>query len=298
MFCLFIYNVYETMPFSHGIFYEHQQGELCRLHSINGFFGESKISIKLFNEFSKKLDKYIRDKFHEESHCLKFDSVSSDHNILVSFILKHYGIYSRYIPLNSLFQKPKQLQKNLDDLKGNYFFVFSPNHIWGVRYFNNEWYKVDSLTGVNHLQVNTLTNLQNVSFLFPVVPKDEFYRNIKTIQSVIKKNIVDLKTNPLNKIKIYLEEINNKHLILGDLEVPLGVTMDILNVVYGKNKNYLVEECKANFKKKMFNPIEKIIKQYDEFLFQFIPSKYHDKDLKVCYLAEVLLVLINLGKDQ
>lgn len=286
------------MPVSQGIFYEHQQGGLCRLHSINGFFGESKVSTKQFNEFSKKMDKYIGDKFHEESHCLKFDSVSSDHNILVSFILKHYGVYSRYLHMNSLFQNPKQLQKNLDDLKGNYFFVFNAGHIWGVRRFNNKWYKVDSLNGVHSFQVNTLVNLRDISFLFPVVPKDEFYRNIETIQSILRRDIADLETNTLDKIKTYLAEINDKQLILGDLEVPLGVAMDILDVIYGKTGDYLEKGPETDFRKEQFKPIEKIIRQYDEFLFQFTPSKYHDKDLKVGYLAGVLCVLMNLGKQK
>jgi hypothetical protein len=272
------------MPISQGIFYECQIGGLCRLHSINGFFGESKVSIEQFNKFSEKLDKYIGDKFHEESHCLKFDSVSSDHNILVSFILKHYGIYSRYLPINSLFQNPQQLHKNLNDLKGNYFFVFNSSHIWGIRKCNKVWYTVDSLNGVHSFNINTLTNMQNVSFLFPVVPKDEFYRNVKLIQDILKKNIGDIKKNTLIKIKIYLSEINDKHLILGDLEVPIGITLDILDVVYDNTSN-----CPEHFKS-----IKKMIEKYRDFLFQFTPSEYHNKNLKIKYLADVLFVLMNL----
>jgi hypothetical protein len=285
------------MPVSQGIFYELQRGGLCRLHSINGFFGEAKVSTEQFNEFSKKMDKYIGDKFHEESHCLKFDSVSSDHNILVSFILKHYGVYSRYLHMNSLFQNPKQLQNNLNDLNGNYFFVFNAGHIWGIRRFNNKWYKVDSLSGVQTFQVNTLTNLRDVSFLFPVIPKDEFYRNLKTIQSILKRDITDIEINTLDKIKTYLGEINEKQLILGDLEVPLGVTMDILDVVF-ELKTFCSGKPGCYLEKEQFKPIEKIIRQYDAFLFQFTPSKYHNKDLKVDYLSDVLLVLINLGKQK
>jgi hypothetical protein len=279
------------MPVSQGIFYERQQGGLCRLHSINGFFGKSKVSHFQFNEFSKKLDKYIGYKFHEESHCLKFDSVSSDHNILVSFILKQYGVFCRYLYMNSLFQNPKKLQKNLVALKGNYFFVFNSEHIWGVRYFNNKWYRVDSLTGIHPFQVNTLTNLRDVCFLFPVVPKDEFYRNLEILQSTLSKDIVDIETDPLTKIKLYLSEINDKQLILGDIEVPLGIIMDILDVVDCKKK---CSDNSRDFKKDQFKPIEKIIKQYSSFLFHFTPSKYHNKDLKVNYLSDVLLVLMSL----
>jgi hypothetical protein len=281
------------MPVSQGIFYESQQGGLCRLHSINGFFGEAKLSSEQFNEFSKKMDKYIGNKFHEESHCLKFDSVSSDHNILVSFILKHYGVYCRYLHMNSLFQNPKQLQKNLDDLKGNYFFVFNSVHIWGVRHFNNKWYKVDSLSGVHPFQVNTLVNLRDVSFLFPVVPKGEFYKNVETIQSILRRDIIDIEINPLTKIKMYLSEISDKQLILGDLEVPLSVTMDILDVVL----EHKVLRSETDFIKDQFKPIDKIIRQYASFLFQFTPNKYHSKDLKVDYLSDVLLVLMKLEKS-
>jgi len=286
------------MPVSQGIFYEPQRGGLCRLHALNGFFGKIKLSTERFTEYSKELDKYIKEKFHEESHCLKFDSVSSDHNILVSFILKHYGVYSRYLHINSLYRKRGELQKHLKDLKGDFFFIFNAGHIWGARKKDNQWYKVDSLSGVSRLNINSLENARDTGFLFPVHPKVEFYRNLEKIQGVLKKDIPNLNTSnhpdTLFKIRNYLKNLNDKQLILGNLEVPLGVTMDILDVVYGKCGDYLDASTETDFKPTQFKPIERVIKRYDEFLFKFIPSKYHNYELKDEYLTEVLLTLLKL----
>jgi hypothetical protein len=285
------------MPNQNGIFYEQQRGGLCRLHSINGYFGEAKITTEKFTEYSKELDKYIKEKFHEESHCMKFDSVSSDHNILVTFILKHYGVYPRYLHVNSAYGGDK-LKEHLKDLHGDYFFMYNSEHIWGIRRKDNKWYRVDSLNGVRPCNVDSLGNQKNVGFLIPVVPKTEFFRNVEKIQFILKRDIPELDpanfAKTLEQLKKYLGELSDKEIILGDLEIPLGVSMDILDVVYGKVGDYKKSGPETDFKKEEFKPIEHIIKQYDEFLFNFTPSHYHDKELKLKYLPNTLMTLMKL----
>lgn len=286
------------MPISNGIFYERQRGGLCRLHSINGFFGEAKITTQKFHEYSEKLDQYIKNKFHEESHCLRFDSVSSDHNILVNFILKHYGVYSRYLHINSMFRKPKEMKQQLIDLKGDYIFIYNSSHIWGARRKNNQWYKVDSLSGVHRMNINSLSNTRNIGFLIPVVIKKEFFRNVKKIQDILKRDISDIdiqNKKTLDQIENYLEKLSKEYKILGDLEIPLGVSMDILDVVYSKYRDSAKKESEIDFQKREFGPIEKIINIYDEFLFKFTPSRYHDYNLKKTYLPSILLILLKLN---
>ena len=290
------------MPFQHGIFYESQRGGLCRLHSINGFFGKVKLTTSQFTQYSKELDKYIKEKFHEESHCLKFDYVSSDHNILVSFILKHYGIYTRYFPINSLYQKRGSLQKHIGDLKGDFFFIFNSGHIWGARKKDGQWYKVDSLSGVSRFNMNSLESSRNTGFLIPVHPKVEFYRNLDKIQIILKKAVPDLDISDhkgtAQKIGEYLKKLNDSHSILGELEVPLGVTMNILDVVYGKCGDYIDKGSETDFKLEQFKPIERVIKRYDEFLYNFTPSQYHNYELKDKYLTDILLTLLKLKVSQ
>lgn len=286
------------MPVQNGIFYESQRGGLCRLHSINGYFGESKISTELFNQYSQKLDKYIKDKFHEESHCLKFDSVSSDHNILVTFILKHYGVYPRYLHINSVYCKPEEIKKHMGDLKGDYIFIYNAGHIWGARRKDGQWWKVDSLSGVHKFNINTLSNMRDTGFLIPVVPKQEFFRNVEKIHKILKRDIPEIdptdRKDAIEKISAYLKKISETHHILGDLEIPLGVAMDVLDVVYGKVGDYKEDGPETDFKENEFAPIENIIKNYDEFLYKFTPRKYHDFELKNKYLPEILLTLLKL----
>jgi hypothetical protein len=104
------------------IFYEKQSGGLCRMHSLNGYFGMSKIAPYQFQLYIDDYDKEYKEKYNFDSSCVLFDIVASDQKNIVNFILKRHGIYSRYYALNQL--HGKNIKENiLDILEGDYFFI-------------------------------------------------------------------------------------------------------------------------------------------------------------------------------
>lgn len=274
-----------------GIYYERQRGGLCRLHAINAFFGEAIISEKEFWDYSSEMDEYVMGKYHGESHCLSFDSVSSDHTLLVTYILKKFGWCSRYLHLNAHHDRVNKgvygsLKDNLGDLKGDFFFVYNADHIWGVRRKDNVWYNVDSISGVRPLYLNSLEGALNIGFIIPVDEKVEFYKHVTCIQKVIMGAVGEFYT--LKNIEEYITDINARRLILGELEVPINVAVGILDAKlefdYGGGD---VGE---------FGPIRKLVDDYFEFLSQFTPSRYHDLLLKLEYIPKIILVLMKLLK--
>lgn len=262
------------MPMQHNIFYETQSGGLCRMHSINGYFGTHKISQSQFQEYIKKYDIEYKKKYNFDSSCLSFDLIASDQKNIVNFILKQFGIYSRYFALNQLYRKP--LSNITDILEGHYFFIYNEGHIWGCRKYNDKWYKVDSLSGVTVININNILCEKNIGFIIPVNIKSEFYRNIKLIKNIINK------TPTIDDIKKYLIQQNKDKKILGDLEIPVNLCMDIL-------------DNKSLSKNKEFQPIQIYVDVYNEFLSQFTNGNYNNINIILKYLPNIIFTLVSLS---
>ena len=247
------------------------------MHAINAFFGRPQISEIEFNRYAAEMDQ-AKAKYHEESNCLEFDSVSSDHNMLVTYILKKFGYVTRYIPAWGCGRHPPSLSRNLQDLSGDFFFIYNPNHIWGVRRVQGIWYNVDSLSGV---RATSLANLESTGtgFIIPVNAPAEFYRNVSIIRTILSKNFCD---RNIDSISAYVAEVSSKGLILGDLEVPLGLAIDILETTM-QSKN-----------PRNFEPIQHLINQYYEFLSKFTPNNYHNDTLKLEYVPGIVATLVKL----
>lgn len=277
MFC-----IYDTFMKQLGIFYEPQRGGLCRLHSINAFFGKSKINEKEFREYAAALDKETSQKYHMDIKSLDFDSVSADQNMLVSYILKRHGITTRYIPIDYLRYNKLKLEDQVNDIIGDFFFVFNPGHIWGMRRKDNIWYKVDSIGGVRKIGPHTRSvgNQKNLGFIIPVDSMKEFYINVERIKKIIGPHTDDT----IDTIEKYLKKINEKKEILGEIEVPLGISMDIIEAISKRQKD----------ENPGFDSIFNLIELYREFLSKFTPGQYHNLDLKLKYLPKIIQVLISL----
>jgi hypothetical protein len=260
-----------------SIFFEPQSGGLCRLHSINGYFGSSKITQSEFQIYINDYDLEYKTKYNLDTSCKLFDIVASDQKNIVNYILKRNGIYSRYYALNQLYGK--DIQKNLIDiLCGEYFFVYNESHIWGCRIHNNQWYTVDSIGGVNSININSLQHTKNIGFIVPVDIKNEFYRNLKIIKNIFNDGV--------NIVEEYLITQNKEKKILGDLEIPLNLCMDILDT------NLLFKDSKTNLGD--FHPIQEQVDRYNTFLSKFTNGNYNNIDLVMEYLPGIVIILLNL----
>ena len=265
-----------------NIYYERQDGGLCCKHAINAFFGYCKVSTPQFELYQKEYDAKYNIKFNIKTSCKLFDIVSSDQKNIVSYILQINKIYTRYYALNQLFKK------NINDfiikiLTGEFFFIYNESHIYGVKYFNNNWYTIDSINGISAININTLSEQKNIGFIIPVNAKLEFYNNIKLLKSVFNSDNVDIEY-----IKNFLIKKNKSKEIIGDLEIPLGICMDILEFQYKSNNNVNNE----------FSAVYINIMNYNQFIVKFTDGRYNDIELILQYIPSIILQLLKLDTNK
>ena len=238
------------------------------MHSINAYFGRSHITEAEYNTYITEYNAYYKEKFNLDIDCKDFDAISSDQKNLVSFILKKHGIYTRYYAINQLYQKELDFIKVL---KGDFFFIYNENHIYGASK-TDTWYKVDSLSGITRLNIDSLTREKNIGFIVPVNINDEFYHNL----SIIKRIAGSLPCQEL------LTKIYGEKKILGELEIPIGICMDIMETnLSGKSADE-------------FAPIIRHVKNYNTFIKQF--TKDYSLNLILEYLPDIILSLCNLNR--
>ena len=262
------------MPVTNGIFYEQQRGGLCRMHALNAFFGESLINEQTFQKYMTDFDGQMKAKFNETASCKDFDLVNSDQNNIISYILKKKGCYARYIPLNGL--QGKQLP--LEDIRGDFIFVYNESHIWGLKKHQDMWWSVDSMRGVKKVNIYRIPRQKNIGFMIPVNMKKELFHHTKEIKNILEKENITTKDD----IKTYLKKLNERKEILGDLEVPLGVAMDLVEAqINGTNRSPL------------YQPIYDLNKLYNKFLDDFIEKKY-SLEVLTEYVPDMLSSLMKL----
>ena len=270
------------MPIQNGIYYQSQIGGLCRLHSLNAFFGEEKISQSEFNNFQKQYDILNKKMFNIPTSCKSFDIVSSNQKNIVSYILKHYGIYTRYYAINQL-QKTNPTEQSLD-LKGSFIFVYNESHIYGARK-KGMWYTVNSMSGVRKTNINSLLRTKNLGFIIPVDIEREYSKNINLIKSSL--NIDEISEE---KIEAFLVKQHKLKEILGNMEIPLGICVDILDMK-------LCQKLENNSKKHViekYGRLYDIVKVYNHFIALFTNGRYNDIELIKEYLSIIIFGILNL----
>jgi len=263
------------MPNKNGIYYESQRGGLCRLHSINQYFGSQKISDACFYTHTQNYDDEYKTLYNLDTSCKLWDIVSSDQKDIVSYILKKNKIYTRYYAINQIHNKGSQNILNV--LDGDVFFIFNEGHIWNIRKHNKKWYSVNSIGGVNPIDINKITSQKNIGFIVPVNARAEFYHNLTIIQKIFGEN------KKLQNIKNYLGKSNEEKNVLGELEVPINIIMDIMGTILESHKL-----------KQDFEVIRKHLINYEIFLKKFTDGNYNDINLILKYLPPIILDLLNL----
>jgi hypothetical protein len=238
-----------------------------------------KISTSDFTKYQQEYDNEYNQRFNFESNCVAFDIVASDQKNVVSYILKKHGVYTRYYALNQIFQK------NINDhivkiLDGDFFFIYNESHIYGARRKNGKWYTVNSMGGVRITNINSLSGQKNIGFIVPVNIKTEFYHNLTLIKTILGPN------PELQHIKDFLIKKNKEKLILGHLEIPLGICMDILDTQYQLRSS---DE---------FSTIHSEVQKYNTFLSEFTKGRYNDIDLILQHLPSIILRLTFLTQPK
>lgn len=267
------------MPITNNIYWEKQNGGLCRLHSINAYYGKEKYSINDFNILCNEYDSILKTQYKNNISCKQFDLVNANQQTIVSYILQKNKIHSIYVALNYIkkfLQTRNAPIQSLFDLSNNVIFVYNHNHIWTVRKHNGRFFKVDSLSGVRPFNVNSLQREKNIGIIIPISDQNkiinEYNHNISRIKDILDKN----NAKCVNTVKNYLTSLHKKSEILGDLEILIGTSINMLKIL-----------------EKSDEPIVNLISIYYDFLNKFI-GNYLDIDLILEYVPKILLTLIDI----
>lgn len=243
------------MPITNGIYYENQQGGACRLHALNAFFGKQLITGSEFAGYMRQFDSHMKEKYKQDISCKDFDIVNSDQNNIVSYILKKKGYYLRYIHINGLYGKPMPL----DDIDEDFIFVYNKSHIWGLRKHQELWWRVDSLKGVRRTNIYKIPKNKNIGVMIPVDMKKELFKHANDVKDILKKEHIVDKVGIVN----YLKKLNERKEIMGDLEIHMGIIMDIIEA-----------RCNKIGNSKKYDDIYDLLKMYNSFLTDFVEKKY------------------------
>ena len=243
------------MPITNGIYYENQRGGLCRMHSLNAFFGKPKINPGEFKKLMDDFDKQMKAKYKQDISCKDFDMVNSDQNNIVSHVLKQHGYYARYIPINGLAGKTLPL----DDVFGDFIFIYNKSHIWGLKKAQGMWWSVDSNRGVRKTNIYRVTRNKNIGLMIPVNMQKELFKHADAIKNILEKEDIKSKSDVIE----YLKKLNERKEIMGDLEIHLGIIMDIVEA----QTNRVEKNTK-------YEPIYDLLNRYNNFLTDFIEKKY------------------------
>lgn len=182
------------MDLNRDVYVEKQRGGLCRLHAINAFFGREELSEDDFNMYCGQYDK-----FYENISMPKakdWDAVVANQENLIAFILKRkLGMGVIFAPPNHVKETLEQWQAksilDLIDPSLERFFMFNASHVWVVLKANNKWKRVDSLSGIQNVNLQAVTSIENHGFM-TVLPPKAMRSALLNIRHRIKDMIYDV----------------------------------------------------------------------------------------------------------
>jgi hypothetical protein len=244
------------------------------MHSLNAFFGNSKITSDNFHKWISIYDAYLKKRFNVSTSSATFDLTNSDQTNLVSFILKQYKVHARYYAINTV--HGKQLDPEVE--KAEFVFVYNSGHIWGIRKLNGKHYKVDSMGGVQQFNIQGLSSMRDIGILVPVPLKYEWNKKINIINDILDKEGVRCK----KQLVQYLTRLHKEKEILGCLEIPMGVAMSILETNLSRPLN------------SEFKQITYLIAKYNSFLEKFTNGQYNNLGLILEYVPDLIFELVLL----
>lgn len=174
-----------------SIYYESQRGDMCRLHSINNYFGGCVLNDTQFFDYCDEYDNII-----EGLHSRNMDGFAEGRSIISYIIDKLEHKFLLLIPINSYQGSRKHLDleryiKIIPLL--NSYFEFNKGHVWVNKNINNKWYKIDSLSGVH--EINKINRFQkNHGYLLvfdSILLYKELQYNINYLKNIHIDNLFD-----------------------------------------------------------------------------------------------------------
>ena len=215
-----------------NIFYEHQKGDLCRLHSLNAYFGYSKLNESDFNNYCNEYDNLIKG-----LNSQNMDGFAEGRSIVSYIIDKLENKYILLIPIKS-YKKSREhldIDRYKEFFKKKYisqFFEFNKNHIWFNKLIDNEYYKIDSISGVNKTDIRSINN----GYLL-ILDNKLLYGEIEYYLKVLKQKILNnadcevLIYNLFHSIKLLPLEKNENLEYNKKIDVFINLKRELLNYI-------------------------------------------------------------------
>lgn len=197
------------------LYWESQKGNLCRLHSLNAYFGYKKISEIEFANYCIEYDKYIKNYYGETINSENYD-IFPTYSLISYIIYQIEKKYCHFIPIGELNNESITLEKIIN--KTTSFFVFNQKHVYTIKIYEGKWNKIDSLSGILPIQLSSLKG--KIGF---IIPRDNQYLDfdktfhLEKIKKYLNKNNIET-TTELTK---WIDE-NYKIKLLDDMEVNLA----------------------------------------------------------------------------
>lgn len=252
---------------------EDQVSGNCRIHALNAFFQSPRISESTFLEYISQFNEYSRRIYNMDANALEFDTVNSDQNNIVCYVVKREKpLYStKYYSLNYHFQNKDEVRSSIE--LSSFVFVYNADHIWGIMK-EGEWFVLDSLAPISACNVEELLSRQNIGFIVVLPSKVVFAAEYSTLISEI-----DIECDPeVARVRIYefIIDKHNKSEILGTVETNINICVEILESV--------LPSVPPSHKK----IADKIVSKYYTFLPIFTKGNYMNMCLKLKYLPYII----------
>ena len=240
-----------------NIYWERQSGDLCRLHSINAYFGFKKLDQNSFFNYCSEYDELIKG--------LKTQGMDgfSEGRCIISYILdKLDSKYIFLIPINSY----NGIRNHIDIDRYNKlipkllcYFEFNKGHVWINKKINGIWYKIDSISGVNIIDSPII---KNNGYLLVIDGKhlyNEIFYTIKLIHENQNNEIYytnlyySLKSIKLNTIA-FDSKCNLNELIKYNKQISLlsNIKENLLEIVENNRRNTKCNYSTINQKINLF----------------------------------------------
>ncbi len=240
------------------------------MHALNAFYGRPKITATIFEEYQKEYDAFMRAKFNTDISVANYDYVNSDQNTIISYVLKYKDRwYTRYYAIGVT--KP-------DLSEHEFIFVFNESHIWAMRCVSGTWYRVDSLSGVSPKPLSAAQSAR-VGVIVPV----DLGRELLIVLGQLRQLTTMLQGGEcVEAMRTHLIQLHKESNILGDLEVPLSIAMEILEIGLSSGRP---------------RPrVAALVKKYNDFLREFTQGRYLDIDLINRNVPDIICTFLRMAR--
>ena len=262
-----------------SIYWERQSGDLCRLHSLNAYFGKKHFNIDNFYKLCDEYDNLV------PGLCSKNMDGFAEGRSIISYILDKFdNKFVFLIPIDSNIMTQKYIRKyecnRLTPFIGNSilsYFEFNKGHVWLNKIIDGKLFKIDSLSGVNMIDIPRTLNTNGYLMVFEkklLTLECEFYfdllkkNSIENNKIVNKKNIIRHNYTNQNETVLY-----NLYYLLD--KIPLNYSKD--DAIYNNQITFLKQirdniyifikemRCKIIKTNKLNNIINNIDRYIDGF---------------------------------